>query len=353
MKMVKENLGNKIISMILLLIIFISEIIVIPNPVFAENGTNSTDVKIGKENIYGQFLPDAVLCLRTENYDIDFRDYEVIMPSDGHIELQSEHELVWISGNGPMEIKGLPNDFYYLSEITAPEYYMHDYTVYTLETRDGYLYYEKGHMLEDNYFAFINTLLPERGYVIHYLEQGTEKTLADDKIESGLEIGSTVTEEAIDIRGYDKVSPTSTQLQITNRGAEYTFYYTPKAKTKYTVNYYEKGTTNSIASSRVISYNYPGDVITSSSQVRTISGYTYDSASAASITLVEDATQNVINLYYTKNETGYTVNYYEKGTNNVISTQKVVEHKYPGDIIQSSTEVKDIPLYTYDSASAA
>ena len=63
-----------------------------------------------------------------------------------------------------------------------------------------------------------------------------------------------------------------------------------------------------------------GDVIIAENLKKDFTGYIYDSASAASVTITTGI--NNITLYYTANSYGYTVNYLEDGTDKVLASAK-------------------------------
>ncbi len=86
-------------------------------------------------------------------------------------------------------------------------------------------------------------------YTVDYLEQGTNKKLADTKtVSTDLTLGTEVTETAISISGYTPVAPIETVITIQAEGNAITFYYTanaaPDAGTHtLTIHYvYENGT---------------------------------------------------------------------------------------------------------------
>ncbi len=86
-------------------------------------------------------------------------------------------------------------------------------------------------------------------YTVDYLEQGTNKKLADTKtVSTGLTLGTEVTETAISISGYTPAAPIETVITIQAEGNAITFYYTanaaPDAGTHtLTIHYvYENGT---------------------------------------------------------------------------------------------------------------
>jgi hypothetical protein len=92
-------------------------------------------------------------------------------------------------------------------------------------------------------------------------------------------------------------------------------YYT-KNNYGYTVNYLEQGTSNVLAPAKTGTAAF-GTTVTENAIG--ITGYT---AVAPNGTVTIATSGNVINLYYTKNNYGYTVNYLEQGTSNVLAPAK-------------------------------
>ena len=119
--------------------------------------------------------------------------------------------------------------------------------------------------------------------------------------------------------------------------------------TTYTVNYLEKGTNSKLAEAKT-DQNIPINTqIKATDEIIEIAGYNYDSADKEILTL--GTGENVINLYYTKRtDLSYKVNYLEKDTNKVLSTQKVVNNQSFGTVINSADEIITIEGYDYDSA---
>jgi len=62
-------------------------------------------------------------------------------------------------------------------------------------------------------------------YVVNYLEQGTNKVLAPQKVVGDQTFGTSVTETAIDITGYGKIDPISVSINIDVEGNVINFYY--------------------------------------------------------------------------------------------------------------------------------
>ena len=171
-------------------------------------------------------------------------------------------------------------------------------------------------------------------YTVHYKEQGTEETLADDKEVDGQTFGDTVTESAIDISGYVKVDPTSANIEITTGVNEHTFYYTKRNDLSYTVNYLEKDTNKVLHTPKTTDGQTYKSVITSAGEVIDIAGYNYNSVDKDSLTIEVDETSNVINIYYTKKtDLGYTVHYKEQGTDETVAPDKTVGEQTFGDTV--------------------
>ena len=186
-----------------------------------------------------------------------------------------------------------------------------------------------------NEYTFYYTKRNDLSYTVYYKEQGTEKELANAKVVDGKTFGDVVTENAIDIDGYNKVNPTSADITITTGTNEYTFYYTKRADLSYTVNYLEKDTNNVLHEAKTVGNQIFGTIITSSDEVITIDGYNYDSVDKTTLTI--GTSENVINIYYTKRtDLSYTVNYLEKDTNTVLHEAKTVGNQIFGTVVTAS-----------------
>ena len=121
---------------------------------------------------------------------------------------------------------------------------------------------------------------------------------------------------------------------------------------KYTVNYIEEETNNNISDSKSVDDIEAGNIINSKDEIIDIDGYVFSRAEKDSIIIRTDASQNVINLYYTKRaDLKYTVNYLEKDTNNVLQPAKTVENVTFKTEVKAIDEKVEIDGYVYDSAS--
>ncbi|MFR7468344.1 MAG: MucBP domain-containing protein [Clostridia bacterium] len=188
-------------------------------------------------------------------------------------------------------------------------------------------------------------------YKVNYLEKGTNKVLSTQKVVNGQTFQTVITSanEAIKIDGYNYDSADKTTLTIGTGENVINLYYTKRTDLNYRVNYLEKGTNTEIKTQKVVSGQTYQAVITSANEVIDIDGYNYDSADKDTLTI--GTGENVINLYYTKRtDLSYKVNYLEKGTNEVLSTQKVVNGQTFKAVITSVNEVITIYGYNYDSA---
>ncbi len=194
-----------------------------------------------------------------------------------------------------------------------------------------------------NEHTFYYTKRNDLSYTVYYKEQGTEKELAGAKVVDGQTFGNVVTENAIDIDGYNKVNPTSANIKITTGTNEHTFYYTKRNDLSYTVNYLKKDTNNVLHDAKTVENKTFEEIITASvngnaiEKPETIDGYNCIEVDKETLTIGTDISKNVINFYYTKrNDLNYTVNYLEKDTNNVLHDAKTVENKTFEEIITAS-----------------
>ena len=184
------------------------------------------------------------------------------------------------------------------------------------------------------YYARRNDL----SYTVYYKEQGTEKELAGAKVVDGQTYGDTITENAIDIDGYNKVDPTSGNITITTGTNEHTFYYTKRTDLSYTVNYLEKGTNNVLHEAKTVENQTFGTVVSASvtndaiEKPEAINGYNCVEVDKETLTI--GTSTNEINFYYTKRtDLSYTVYYKEQRTENELADAKVVDGQKFGDVV--------------------
>ncbi|MGI6468397.1 MAG: S-layer homology domain-containing protein [Syntrophomonadaceae bacterium] len=193
-----------------------------------------------------------------------------------------------------------------------------------------------------NVINFYYTARTDIEYTVNYLEQGTDKSLAEAKVVENQTFGSQVTEEAIDIEGYNKVEPISVTITLDKvEGNVINFYYTARTDIEYTVNYLEQGTDKPLAEAKVVENQTFGSQVTE--EAIDIEGYNKVDPTTVTITL-DKVEGNVINFYYTaRTDIEYTVNYLEQGTDKPLAEAKVVENQTFGS--QVTEEAIDIEGY--------
>ena len=174
-------------------------------------------------------------------------------------------------------------------------------------------------------------------YTVHYKEQGTERELATDKVVNNKTYLEEVTENAIDINGYDKVDPTIQTITIQVSGNEITFYYTKKSDLNYTVHYKEQGTEKELATDKVVDNKTYLEEVTENAI--DINGYNKVDPTTQTITIQPE--NNEMTFYYTKRgDLNYTVHYKEQGTERELATDKVVNNKtYLEEVTENAIDI--------------
>lgn len=181
-------------------------------------------------------------------------------------------------------------------------------------------------------------------YIVNYFEQGTTNKVANSKEALGNAYES-VTENAIDIKGYNKVNPISTTIELAKENNVINFYYTKRTDLSYTVNYLEKGTNKVLADAKVVEeQTYLSEVTEEAIEIKG-----YNKVEPTEVTITIDVEGNVINFYYTAKEVNYTVNYFLKDTITKIKDSKNLVAIF-GTKVKSSLYIEEIFGYTYDSS---
>ena len=185
-------------------------------------------------------------------------------------------------------------------------------------------------------------------YTIRYVDENNKEIASfkkkTDKAGSWTKLEK---EDIKDITGYtytDRHDPM--QKLVGGKDTVINVYYTTNSY-KYKVEHYYDGeidpsrtdTIRALYGSTVEEYNRkPKD------------GYEFEKAENCPLTITEDESQNVIQVYYKKRtDLSYKVNYLEKDTDKVLSPQKVKDGMTFGTVITSSDEVIKIDGYNYDS----
>ena len=202
----------------------------------------------------------------------------------------------------------------------------------------------------ENIINIYYTKRNDLSYTVNYLEKDTNIVLHEPKVTENIVFETVIesSKEVIDIDGYNYDSVDKDTLVIGTGENVINVYYTKRNDLSYTVNYLEKGTNRTIHAPKVTQNMTFGTEITSSKEVITINGYSYDSVDKDNLIITTG--ENIINIYYTKvSGLSYTVNYLEKDTNEVLQAPKTTGDMTFEDEIISSDEVIDIDGYNYDS----
>jgi hypothetical protein len=169
-----------------------------------------------------------------------------------------------------------------------------------------YYYYEQQPVLTD--------------YVVKYLDKDTNESVAADKVQTDLEVGTSVTESAIPVDGYAALDPTEATLVLAETGNEIIFYYERQpVLTDYVVKYLDKDTNEPVADEKTESGLEVGTSVTETAIP--VGGYAALDPTEAPLVLAE--TGNEIIFYYQKLTT-YTIHYCDDMTGEEIAAPKTV-----------------------------
>ena len=190
---------------------------------------------------------------------------------------------------------------------------------------------------EDETVTVVYTPNTDVSYTVRYLEEGTEKVLAQEETRTGKTFAETYEETAKDITGYTVVGEATQTITLDAYNKELTFYYT-KNSYDLTIEYeYEDGTPATEPYEE--SVEFEGEYSVESPE---IPGYTPSIEVVEGTMPAEDETITVI--YTPKNDVNYTVKYLEQGTENELASEKLVENKTFGETYTETA--KDITGYT-------
>jgi hypothetical protein len=161
--------------------------------------------------------------------------------------------------------------------------------------------------------------------------------VADEKTESGLEVGTSVTEVALDVAGYrlsetdDQGEPQSEEISLVlaESGNEIIFYYQKlPVLTDYTVRYLDKDTGASVADDKYVGDKEVGTSVTECAIP--VGGYHLSETDNDGNSQSEEITielidgENVIIFYYEQQPvlTDYVVKYLDVNTNEPVADEK-------------------------------
>ena len=330
----------------------------IPAQVTVHHYIEGTTTKLAEDEVINGFVTEGYT---TRAADVDNKYELVAIPANSegkmtedeiivtyYYKLKDTSVLVHYYKEGTTEsisddvtINGKVDDTYTTEEADdIPDYYE---LVEEPENKNGIMIVEQ--TVVTYYYK-----LKEYSYVVNYLEKDTNEVLHEQKQGGSYEYGTTIdaNTEKIDIDGYIFDSFNEEILTITNGENVINIYYTKRTDLSYKVNYLEKDTNKVLKTQKDQDGMKFAEIITSSNEIIDIDGYTYDSVDKPFLVITTG--ENILNIYYVKrNDLSYKVNYLEKDTNKVLSTQKVVDNVTFEDVITSSNEVIEIDGYNYDS----
>ena len=173
-----------------------------------------------------------------------------------------------------------------------------------------------------NEIIFYYAKRTDLSYTVKYLEQDSNEELLTEKVVNGKTFQETITEQSVDIAGYNKVNlEESIVIEVT--GNEITFYYTKKSDIEYKVEFYYEGVLDSSKTeTHQATFKQIIDSYTDNDRV----GYKLDEEKNFPLQISANSEENVIQIYYViddeqTKEIKYTVEYYKEGTLIDIDTQ--------------------------------
>ena len=209
-------------------------------------------------------------------------------------------------------------------------------------------------LTEDNMsITFYYVEREDLSYTVKYLDVDDNTIeVADTKAVPNVKFGSTQTEEALEVDGYelDDSSEATQSITISAKEADNViiFYYKKRADLKYTVHYYEENTEDKVADDKNVDTAVYKDSITE--KAVDVVGYT--ALEPKEVTFVVDVENEDIIFYYAKRtDLEYTVHYYLEGTTTTVPglSDKVVDGQtFEAEVTERPIEVEG--YYVVDSS---
>ena len=194
---------------------------------------------------------------------------------------------------------------------------------------------------EDKIVIFYYEKRNDFKYSVKYLEEGTDKELADTEYRSNKTYLETYSEKAKNISGYNVVGEDTQEFVLKEENMEIVFYYTKKADLSYKVVYY-KDNLNTEAIGEEVVNNQTFESIINKEDInvdlyKPLKGYNSGViATDMPYTIIDG--ENVINVIYTKKDNlTYRVEYYYDGNIDSSKTEYFENLTY-GDVITNYKE---------------
>lgn len=194
---------------------------------------------------------------------------------------------------------------------------------------------------EDKVVIFYYEKRNDLKYSVKYLEEGTDKELADTEYRSNKTYLETYSEKAKNISGYNVVGEDTQEFVLREENMKIVFYYTKKADLSYKVVYY-KDNLNTEAIGEEVVNNQTFESIINKEDInvdlyKPLKGYNSGViATDMPYTIIDG--ENVINVIYTKKDNlTYRVEYYYDGNIDSSKTEYFENLTY-GDVITNYKE---------------
>lgn len=194
---------------------------------------------------------------------------------------------------------------------------------------------------EDKVVIFYYEKRNDLKYSVKYLEEGTDKELADTEYRSNKTYLETYSEKAKNISGYNVVGEDTQEFVLREENMEIVFYYTKKADLSYKVVYY-KDNLNTEAIGEEVVNNQTFESIINREDInvdlyKPLKGYNSGVIVTDMPYTIIDG-ENVINVIYTKKDNlTYRVEYYYDGNIDSSKTEYFENLTY-GDVITNYKE---------------
>lgn len=194
---------------------------------------------------------------------------------------------------------------------------------------------------EDKVVIFYYEKRNDLKYSVKYLEEGTDKELADTEYRSNKTYLETYSEKAKNISGYNVVGEDTQEFVLREENMEIVFYYTKKADLSYKVVYYKDNLNTEAIGEEVVNNQTFASIINKEDinvdLYKPLKGYNSGViATDMPYTIIDG--ENVINVIYTKKDNlTYRVEYYYDGNIDSSKTEYFENLTY-GDVITNYKE---------------
>ena len=166
-------------------------------------------------------------------------------------------------------------------------------------------------------------------YTVKYLEEGTNKELAQEKTVDNQTYLDSYKEEAINIVGYNVVGTGIDEGVINSENLVITFYYNKKSDLTYIIDYFKDDQKVSNDSDNTYENMTYGSLVTLEDINSKVNKYKtegyFDGVVETNMPLeIQDGENRIVVRYTRRNDLTYTVKYLEEGTNKELDKEKTV-----------------------------